>query len=118
VELVAVDLGDEPVLGPVQVDLEALHDAVGGRLRQAVLAQEGANRAFQARPRRRGGAHELRQPSRGPGLHVLEPDQLAHQRLGQRRVQGIEGEVAGEIQQCAEGRGDGDSPVDGHVRVG
>jgi hypothetical protein len=115
VERVAVELRDEPVLRPVQVDLVALHDAVGDRLRQTVRAQQAAQPAFETRTRRRRGRQQLAQLPGGAGLELLEPHELAHQRLGERGVERVEGERLGEVQQRAEGRGDRDAPVDGHV---
>ena len=61
--------------------------------------------------RRRGGVEQASQVARGAGFEGLERHELADQRLGQRGVEGIEGELAGEVQQCPEGRGDRDAPV-------
>jgi hypothetical protein len=115
VERVAVQLRDEPVLRPVQVDLVTLHDAVAGGLRQTVLAEEAAQPAFEPRSRRRRSVQQAPEVAGRPGLQVLEPHELAHQRLGERGVELIEGERLREVEQCAEGRGDRDPPVDGHV---
>jgi hypothetical protein len=115
VDLVAVDLHDELELRPVEVDLVSAHEAVAGWLRQPMLAEETPEVALEPRSRRCRGGHEFREPPGRPLLHVLEPHELAHERLGERGVQGIEGERLGEVEERAEGRGDRDPPVDRHI---
>src|SRR6185295_8596837 len=80
---VAIDLHDQALLGPVQVDLDARDEAVAGRLRQAVLAQQGAEATLERRPRGRGPGDEALELAACPRSQVLERDQLAHQRLGE-----------------------------------
>jgi len=115
VELVAVELRHEALLRPVQVDLEPLDDAVRDRLGQPVLAQQRPEVALQARARRRGRGEQRAQVPGRSHPQVVELNQLAHERLGERGVEGIEGEVAGEVEERADGSGDRDAPVEGEV---
>ena len=54
--------------------------------------------ALELRLRRRRGVEKRLERAGGSGLQCLERDEPADQRLGQRGVQGLEGEVPGEVE--------------------
>jgi hypothetical protein len=74
VELPAVELDDQPRVGPVGVDLVALDDGVHDGSRQPVLVAEAQEAALEAGASGRAAPDQRGEPARRPLGQGLEPD--------------------------------------------